>query len=131
MPAVKPALRPATKASKANHSLRIVDGRSAEAVLLRKTRDSLLAGIEQPVSPLAASLAERAAHVTLLLLKLDQLALMNSGLEPAQSRLYSSLSTQHSRLIRELSKITPTVPRGTSLAEHLARRAAERGGASA
>jgi hypothetical protein len=122
MPATKLVLRPATRASKSNHTLRIVDGRSAEAVLLRKVRDNLLSGCLPPISPLMMSLAERAAFVQVHLLRLDQIALTRKGgLPAAASRLYSSLSTQHSRLVKELARLTPPAPRGQSLVEHLAR----------
>jgi len=115
--------RPPTHGSRTNNSYRIVDGRSPEGRLLRKMRDELLGGLPPPVPPLVASLAERAAFVQLNLLKLDQIALTKrGGMSPSQSRLYGSLSTQHSRLVQQLAKLTQAVqaPPGAELDRYLA-----------
>jgi hypothetical protein len=121
-------LKPPSKASRGSlvnlpSALRIMDGRSTEARLLRSTRDALLEGVPPPVSPLAASLAERGAYVFLRLLQLDQLAQrQRRGLTPAQSRLYSSLSTQYSRTIKDIAQLTPVLqPPGAPLDAYLAR----------
>jgi hypothetical protein len=110
-----------TKGARKNFAYRVLDGRSAEGHLLRKMRDQLLGGLPQPIPPLAAALAERAAFVQLNLLKLDAIALNTKrGMSPSQSRMYASLSTQHSRLIKELARLTPLAPPGAELDQYLA-----------
>jgi hypothetical protein len=114
---------PPTHGSRTNNAYRIVDGRSTEGRLLRRMRDQLLGGLPpHSISPLAAALAERCSFVQLNLLKLDQVALtQRRGLSPSQSRLYGSLSTQHSRLVAQLAKLTQAVqaPPGAELDAYL------------
>jgi hypothetical protein len=52
-------LKPPSKECKKGlaSALRIMDGRSTEARLLRSTRDALLEGVPHPISAQAASLA--------------------------------------------------------------------------
>jgi hypothetical protein len=130
-------LKPPGKASRKGHAslssaCRILDGRSTEARLLRSTRDALLEGVPHPISPLAAGLAERGAYVYLRLLQLDQLAQkQRRGLTPAQSRLYSSLSTQYSRTIKDIAGLTGVLqPPGTPLDAYLAKYESGEGAAA-
>jgi len=121
-------LKPPSKSSRGSKAslpsaLRIMDGRSTEARLLRQTRDRLLEGVPLPISAQAAQLAERGAYVFMRLLQLDQLAMkQRRGLTPAQSRLYSSLSTQHTRICKDLAQLTTVLqPPGAELDAYLAK----------
>ena len=130
-------LKPPGRGSRRGHAslssaCRILDGRSSEARLLRSTRDALLEGVPPPISPLAAGLAERGAYVYLRLLQLDQLAqAQRRGLSPAQSRLYSSLSTQYSRTIKDIAQLTPVLqPPGAALDAYLSKYETNEGAAA-
>jgi hypothetical protein len=130
-------LKPLSKASRGSlvnlpGALRIMDGRSTEARLLRSTRDAPLEGVPHPISAQAASLAERAAFVYLRLLQLDHLAMkQRRGLTPAQSRLCSSLSTQHSRLVKDIAGLTGVLqPPGAPLDAYLAKYESGEGAAA-
>jgi len=129
---LKPPCRKGEGLASLPSALRIMDGRSTEARLLRKTRDALLEGVAEPISPLAASLAERGAYVYMRLLQLDALAQkQRRGLSPAQSRLYSSLSTQYSRTIKDIANLTPVLqPPGALLDQYLKKYETNEGAAA-
>jgi len=121
--------------SKRGHRTRVdkmlvTDGRVRLARAIRDSRQSFLSMCPSPPSPVDLALAERLAITGAQLLELDARAL-RQPLTSVDARLYVMLSGLHSRLLRQLGSRKATRPAGASLADHLARRAAERGGAAA
>jgi hypothetical protein len=77
---------------------------------------SYLAMCPQPPSPVDAALAERLAILQGHLLNLDQKAL-STGLTQVEARLYTTLSGQHGRLLKQLNLQRSRRPAGPSLAD--------------
>jgi hypothetical protein len=93
-----------------------LDGRSRLALAIKDARLSYLGMCPQPVSPVDAALCERLAILNGHLLTLDQKAL-SGGLTQVESRLYTTLSGQQARLLKQLNLHRSTRPVGPSLAE--------------
>ena len=94
-----------------------LDGRERIARQIRDTRNALLASLPQPIGPVQAALAERAAILQAHLTQLDANALNGSGLQPAELRMYSSLTSQLGRLLKQLNSLRAVRPAGPSIDE--------------
>jgi hypothetical protein len=116
MPATKtPALRRATASSRRLPMLRVIDGRSAEAIHIKRTRDAIIASLPEPVSEIAVQLAERYAVLAMHLSVLDKATLTGGALTPSQVKAYLGMSGQMQRLLRQIHGLKATKgPSGTS-----------------
>jgi hypothetical protein len=94
-----------------------LDGRSPLAQAIRDMRNSYLSQCPQPVSPCDAALAERAAILNGHLLQMDQKALQGGGLQANEVRLYTTLSGQLGRILKQLNSRRTTRPTAPSIDE--------------
>ena len=107
------------------HRLAKLDGRTREACLIRDTRKRLIEHVGGSPSAVQLALIDRAAMLTLRVAQLD--AKLDAGsLTDHDHRHYLAWSNSLTRTLAQLG-LKGAEPRGPSLAEHLARRAAQRG----
>ena len=108
--ATKPGLRRATESSRRTPVLRVIDGRSAPAIAIKRCRDVLLSGLLAPINEVAFSLATRYAILQQHLDAMDAIALSGSGLTltPSQAKVYLALSGQSQRILRQLTGLKAT-----------------------
>jgi hypothetical protein len=93
-----------------------LDGRSRLARCIGEARLSYLSMLPQPPTPVDVALAERLALLHGHLLELDGKAL-GGGLSATETRLYTTLSGQHARLLKQLNLQRSRRPVGPSLAD--------------
>jgi hypothetical protein len=100
-----------------------LDGRSRLALAIKDARLSYLDMCPQPPTAVDVAVCERLALLRGHLLTLDQKAL-SGGLSQVEARLYTTLSGQQARLLKQLGAHRSTRPAGPSLSEYLAQRGA-------
>lgn len=107
------------------YTLAKLDGRRREARLLQVARDELLAHVGGAPSAVQARLIERAAMLTLHVALFDARAIEANGLSDRDAREYLAYSNSLTRALAQLG-IKAAALKPPSLAEHFARRDAER-----
>jgi hypothetical protein len=115
--------------------MRLVDdGRSSQAVQLRRTRDQLLAALPtSAVTSVSVALAERCAILSLHISEMDREALAGGGMSSAQLRVYSGLCGHHARALKMFWSLAKGAEKGApaaaaaDLQAHVARHVAEKG----
>jgi hypothetical protein len=107
------------------------DGRSAEAVLLRRTRAALIAHVGGSPSVTQAALIDRAAVLTMHLARFDARAMEKGGLTPHARREYLAYCGAHRRTMLALGLEASAAPQAPAadLATYLATHAATGGNA--
>jgi hypothetical protein len=93
-----------------------LDGRSRLALAIKDARLSYLDMCPQPPTAVDVAVCERLAILRGHLLTLDQKAL-SGGLSQVEARLYTTLSGQEARLLKQLNLRRSARPVGPSLAE--------------
>ena len=101
------------------------DGRSPDAVLLRRTKADLTTHIGGKPSATQRQLIERAAMLTLHLARMDQRAMETGEFSDHASRQYLAWSNSHRLIMVALGVQAAPAPR-LSLQEHIAARTAAR-----
>ena len=101
-----------------------LDQRTRAARLLRETRAELIEHLGGRPSVVQVRLIERAAWLSLRLAQLDQ-RIAEGGFTEHDSGVYLAWSNSLARLLARLG-LQPAAAAPPSLADHLARRAAER-----
>jgi hypothetical protein len=107
------------------HALAKIDNRTKEARLLRETRSNLIAHLGGRPSEVQLQMIERIAMLTLHVSLFDRRAIENGGMGERDRREYLAYSNSLERALRQLG-IRAAAEKPPSLAEHLARRAAEK-----
>jgi hypothetical protein len=87
------------------------DGRSADAVLLRRTRAGLIAHVGGKPSVTQIALIHRAAMLTLHLARMDARAIEAGEFSDHASRQYLAWSNTLTRTLRELGPIAAPAPK--------------------
>ncbi len=101
-----------------------IDQRTREARLMRETRARLIEHVGGRPSAVEAELIERAVQLTLKVAQLDA-KLDANAMTDHDHRFYLAWSNALTRTLAQLG-LKPAAPRGPTLAEHLAGKAAER-----
>jgi len=101
-----------------------LDGRTKAARLLRDTRAELAGHVGGNPTAAQAMLIGRIAWLRVHLQKIDEGAMRDGGLSPHAAREYLAWSNTTAKLLARLGLKAAPAPQLT-LAEHLARRAAE------
>jgi len=101
-----------------------IDGRSREGRFLAACRDELTQHVGGSPSPAERVLIDRLSWLQLHVLLIDEKAAGGSPMGAHDQRAYMAFSNAISRGMRQLG-LKGTAPRPPTLAEHLARKAAE------
>jgi hypothetical protein len=101
------------------------DGRSADAVLLRRTRAAMTAHVGGKPTATQKALIDRAAMLTLHLARMDTKAMEAGEMSDHASRQYLAWSNTLTRTLRTLG-LEAVPPPVKTLAQHLAEKAAAR-----
>lgn len=97
-----PSVPPGSKPRRLRAGVPPSDGRSADAVLLRRTRAELVAHCGGKVSGVQRALIEQAAQLKLRLKKMDQAFAETGAQTEHSSRVYLAWANSYSRLLRQL-----------------------------
>ena len=99
------------------------DGRSPDAVLLRRTKAAFIAHVGGKPSATQRALVDRAAMLTLHLARLDAKAMQAGGFTDHDSRTYLAWSNSLRRTLAALG-MKPAASPARTLTDHLATRQA-------
>jgi len=105
--------------------LSTLDGRTREAALMRRVRADLTEHCGGQPSATQKMLIERLAKVALRLELYDRKMAKGESITEYDSRVFAALHTAYRLMLKQLG-MKPAAPPAPSLAEHLARRAAEK-----
>ncbi len=105
------------------HVLLRLDQRTREAAIIRRTREELTTHVGGNPTATQAALIERCAMLTLLVALSEKKAVEAGGLTERSSREHIALCNSLTRALRQLG-LKGEAPRGPSLAEYLAAKAA-------